>query len=116
MYKVDGSAFRKHVMSSLNTDDENEISNYIQGNVSFAVICVPKVLSCDELERSIISMLAQYSKGIEVSNWIGLNCQNEAVKKYKIWNHQVHLSKDSSDLITLDNYLQDILEIGLVKK
>ena len=117
------SAFRRHVKSALENSnlpaDENNVSDYIQKNISYAIIRIPFILSCDELERSLINIVAYNSKDYDTSDWLGLKCSNENVKKYKIWNDQNTLEKSEdanyTDLV-LDKYLEDLFDIGLVRK
>ena len=109
------SIFRKHVQSALNTNSKEEISKYIQDNISYALICVPKLMSTEELESNLTIMLADYSKDLDVGNWLGLNSKNKTIQKYKIWNSQ-NCSKKKKTEIGLDEYLLDLFEIGLIKK
>ena len=114
--KINNSAFRKHVASALQTINENEVSKYIQENISYALVCIPKVLSCDKLESTLITMLATYSKNLDVTNWLGLNSTNKTIQTYKIWNYQGCSNKKCNNNVDLEDYLQDLLEIGLIKK
>lgn len=109
------SIFRKHVGEALGTNNKDDISNYIKANFSFALIYIPKILSVGELESALIAMLADYSKDLVIKNWIGLNSKNKTIKKYNIWNHQGCKQKKGCSL-QLDDYLEDLIEIGLVKK
>lgn len=109
------SIFRKHVGEALGMNKKDDISNYIKANFSFALIYIPKILSVDELESALIAMLADYSKDLVIKNWIGLNSKNKTIKKYNIWNHQGCKQKKGCSL-QLDDYLEDLIEIGLVKK
>lgn len=120
---VDTSAFRRQVQSALSNSNlpatEKDVSDYIRKNISFAIIRIPFILSCDELERSLINIVAYNSKDYDTPNWLGLKCSNENVKKYKIWNDQNTLEKSEdanyTDLV-LDKYLEDLFDIGLVRK
>ena len=109
------SIFRKHVQSALNTTNKEEISKYIQENISYALVCIPKLLSHEELESTLTLMLADYSKDLDVKNWLGLNSKNKTIQKYKIWNTQNCKTKKKTE-IGLDEYLLDLFEIGLIKK
>ena len=109
------SIFRKHVQGALNTNSKEEISKYIQENISYALICVPKLLSTEELESTLTLMLADYSKDLDVGNWLGLNSKNKTIQNYKIWNTQNCKNKKKTE-IGLDEYLLDLFEIGLIKK
>ena len=109
------SVFRKHVQSALNTNSKEEISKYIQENISYALVCIPKLLSTEELESTLTLMLADYSKDLDVKNWLGLQCENKTIQKYKIWNSQ-NCSKKKKIEISLNEYLFDLFEIGLIKK
>lgn len=109
------SIFRKHVGEALDKNNKKDISDYIQANISYALIYVPKILSAGELESALISMLANGSKDLVVKNWIGLNSKNKTIKKYNIWNHQGCKQKKGCSP-QLNDYLEDLIEIGLVKK
>ena len=109
------SVFRKHVQSALNTNSKEEVSKYIQDNISYALVCVPKLMSTKELESTLTMMLAAYSKDLDVENWLGLNCENKTIQQYKIWNTQNCKTKKKTE-IGLDDYLLDLFEIGLIKK
>ena len=108
------SVFRKHVQSALNTNCKEEISKYIQENISYALVCVPDDFEPTKLETPLITMLADYSKELEVGDWLGLHC-NETIQKYKIWNVQHCKNKKKIDLVLHDS-LMDLFEIGLIKK
>lgn len=109
------SIFRKHVQSALNTNSKEETSKYIQENISYALVCIPKLLSTEELESTLTLMLADYSKDLEVKNWLGLQCENKTIQKYKIWNSQNCSNKKKTE-ISLNEYLLDLFELGLIKK
>ena len=109
------SIFRKHVQSALNTNSKEEISKYIQENISYALVCVPKLLSTEDLESTLTLMLADYSKDLDVQNWLGLNSKNKTIQNYRIWNTQNCKNKKKTE-IGLDDYLLDLFEIGLIKK
>ena len=120
---VESSAFRRQVQSALSNSNlsatEKDVSDYIRKNITFAIIRIPFILSCDELERTLINILAHNSKDYDASNWLGLKCSNENVQKYKIWNDQNTLERSEdanyTDLV-LDKYLEDLFDIGLVRK
>ena len=103
------------MQNALNTNNKEEISKYIQENISYALVCVPKLISTEELESTLILMIADYSKDLNVGNWLGLNSKNKTIQKYKIWNTQNCKNKKKTD-IGLDEYLLDLFEIGLIKK
>lgn len=109
------SIFRKHVQNALNTSNKEEISKYIQENISYALVCVPKLLSTEDLESTLTLMLADYSKDLDVGNWLGLNSKNKTIQNYRIWNTQNCKNKKKTE-IGLDDYLLDLFEIGLIKK
>ena len=109
------SIFRKHVQSALNTNSKEEVSKYIQDNISYALICVPKLMSTEELESTLTIILADYSKDLDVGNWLGLSSKNKTIQNYKIWNTQNCKTKKKTE-IGLDKYLLDLFEIGLIKK
>lgn len=109
------SIFRKHVKKALNTTNKEEISKYIQENISYALVCIPKLMSTDELESTLTLMLADYSKDLDVGNWIGLQSQNKTIQNYKIWNTQ-NCKNNKKTETGLDEYLMDLFEIGLIKK
>ena len=109
------SIFRKHVQNALNTSNKEEISKYIQENISYALVCVPKLLSTEDLESTLTLMLADYSKDLDVRNWLGLNSKNKTIQNYRIWNTQNCKNKKKTE-IGLDDYLLDLFEIGLIKK
>lgn len=119
----DNSAFRRHVKSALVNSgfpaEEKDVSAYIQKNISYAIIRIPFILSCDELEKRLINIVAFSSKDYDTPTWLGLKCSNENLRKYKIWNDQNTLEKSEdanfTDLV-LDKYLEDLLDIGLVRK
>ena len=117
------SAFRRHVKSALENSnlpaDEKDISGYIQNHISYALIRIPVILSCDELERRLINIVAFNSKNENTPDWLGLKCDNEKVKTYKIWNDQNTLEKSNDcnyNDLDLDKYLEDLFDIGLVRK
>lgn len=109
------SIFRKHVQSALKTTSKVDVSRYIQENISYALVCIPKLLSTKELESNLTLMLADYSKGLDVGNWIGLQCENKTIQKYKIWNSQNCSNKKKAET-GLNEFLIDLFEIGLIKK
>ena len=109
------SVFRKHVQSALNTNNKKDISKYIQDNISYALVCVPKLMSTKELEAALTLMLADYSKDLDVGDWVGLKSKNKTIQQYKIWNTQNCKNKKKT-AIGLDDYLLDLFEIGLIKK
>ena len=109
------SIFRDHLQGALNANSKEEISKYIQDNISYALVCVPKLISTEELESTLILMIADYSKDLNVGNWLGLNSKNKTIQKYKIWNTQNCKNKKKTE-IGLDEYLLDLFEIGLIKK
>ena len=109
------SIFRKHVQNALNTNSKEETSKYIQENISYALVCIPKLMSTAELESTLTLMLADYSKDLDVGNWLGLNCTNKTIQNYKIWNTQ-NCKNNKKTETGLDEYLMDLFEIGLIKK
>ncbi len=114
--KIKNSSFRKHVANAIQSIEEKEVSNHIQENISYALVCIPKVLSCDKLESSLIAMLASHSKDLTITKWCGLESKNKTIQTYKIWNYQGCSNKNHNNIVELEDYLQDLLEIGLIKK
>ena len=111
--KIKDSVFRRHIFSSLKDYEKNEekVSDYIKTNISFNLIYVPKMLNVEELEKRMIRTVAKYSKELNVSNWLGKNCNNKKVQNYNIWN-----SDDVEYEYTLDKNYFDLIECGLVRK
>ncbi|MBQ7643065.1 MAG: hypothetical protein IJS67_04095 [Clostridia bacterium] len=117
------STFRKLIKNSLKNSslpaEESDVSDYIQKNISYALIRIPFFLSCDELERTLLNMVAFNSKKYAAHNWLGNKCDNEQVKKHKLWDDRSvaikHEYTEYADL-ALDKYLENLFDIGLVRK
>jgi len=120
--KKGDSVFVKHIHTSLlnrqeinslnNIIIEDHVSDYINKNISFNLIYVSTDKNVVvELEKRMIRTVAKYSKGLNVSNWLGKNCNNKKVQDYNIWN-----SDDVEYEYTLDKNYFDLIECGLVRK
>ena len=108
------SIFRKHVQGALGTNKEEDISNYIQENISYALVILPDGISPARLEAALITMIADYSKNLNVENWLGAQSKNKTIRKYKIWNVQ-HCANKKKAEIGLDDCLMDLFDNGLLK-
>ena len=121
---IKNSVFRKHILSALlnkkidknynaTKNEEQQITNFLQ-NITFRLVRVPKLFTCEELESMCIRTVAKHSKELKktaLNNWIGLNCVNKNVQTYHIWN-----SDDVNYKNELDAYYFDLIECGLVRK
>lgn len=122
---IKNSVFRKHILSALldkkkinkkykaTEKEEQQITNFLQ-NITFRLVRVPKLLTCEELESMCIRTVAKHSQGLKSSTlneWVGQNCKNKNVQTYHIWN-----SDDVNYKNELDAYYFDLIECGLVRR
>ena len=122
---IKNSVFRKHILSALlnkkidkkynaTKNEEQKITDFLQ-NITFRLVRVPKLLTCEELESMCIRTVAKHSKeelkSPTLDKWIGWNCTNNNVKGFHIWN-----SDDVNYKNELDAYYFDLIECGLVRK
>ncbi len=121
---IKNSVFRKHILSALlnkkidkkynaTKNEEQKITEFLQ-NITFRLVRVPKLLTCEELESMCIRTVAKHSKEKELPNlskWTGQKCANKNVQTYHIWN-----SDDVNYKNELDAYYFDLIECGLVRK
>lgn len=87
------SVFRKHIGSALsnkhgNTATEQQISDYIKENISFAVIEVRDKKQREEMEKRLIATLAQAEDFCPSDNWLGKYCEAKQIANGKLWNVQ----------------------------
>lgn len=107
------SIFRKHIGSALSNKQgtpatEQQISDYIKENITFAVIEVRDKTKREELERRLIATLAQAEDFCPSENWLGKYCEAKQIANGKLWNVQGLKAE-----ILNDEYIQLIWD-GLV--
>ena len=122
---IKNSVFRRHILSAIlkgkhiakdySAKSQEALINKFLQNITFKLIRVPKLFTCEELEKMCIRTVAKHSENnipkSSLNIWEGRNCANDNVKKYHIWN-----SDDVNYINELDAYYFDLIECGLVRK
>lgn len=80
------SIFRKHISSCLDNGTEQDISAYIQSNISFVVIQVNDKVQREELEKRLIATVAQCNDCLPSDMWLGKKCSSAKIAQGKLWN------------------------------
>lgn len=80
------STFRKHIGTCLDNGTEQDISAYIQSNISFAVIKVNDKAQREELEKRLIATVAQCKDCWPSAMWLGKKCKSAKIAQGKLWN------------------------------
>lgn len=80
------SIFRKHIGSCLANRTEQDISAYIQSNMSFAVIQVNDKVQREELEKKLIATVARCQDCLPSDMWLGKKCSSHKIAQGKLWN------------------------------
>jgi len=88
------SIFRSHVADALGSKyggeiEEDEISDYIQKNISFSVItCGNSKEEREYLERKAIEIISSCMQHMPSPKWLGWNSPNSTIKASGLWNVQ----------------------------
>lgn len=88
------SVFRKHIGTAIAERDgiavdkvtEQQISDYIRKNITFAVIEVKDKKKREELEKALIAAVAQCSECNASDKWLGKYCAAPKIRNGKLWN------------------------------
>lgn len=108
------SVFRKHIGTALSNKlgvpaNEEQISEYIQNNISFVVVEVNDKIQREQLEKLLIGIVANCGNCTPSADWLGKYCDSPKVKHGKLWNVTF---LDEKQQLT-DDYIQLIFD-GLV--
>ncbi len=85
------SVFRKHIGGSLSNKNgspatEQQISEYIQENISFTVIEESDKSIREQLEKMLIATVANDTQTTPSENWLGKYCPAPKISHGKLWN------------------------------
>lgn len=91
---VHTSVFRKHIRTALAERDgiavdkvtEQQISDYIRKNITFVVIEVNDNEKRKELEKALITAVAQCPECNASDKWLGKYCAAPKIRNGKLWN------------------------------
>ncbi len=114
---VHTSVFRKHIRTAIAERDgiavdkvtEQQISDYIRKNITFAVIEVKDKKKREELEKALIAAVAQCSECNASDKWLGKYCAAPKIRNGKLWNVE-HLNSKTP----LTSELYQLIYDGLV--
>ena len=67
---------------------EQRISEYIQNDITFALIILPNKTQREELESKLISTIAHCGECQPSANWLGKYCSEPKIANGKLWNKQ----------------------------
>lgn len=102
------SVFRKHIGTALSNKlgsptTEEQISEYIQNNISFVVIEVKDKEQREQLEKMLVGTVASCESCKPSDNWLGRFCDAPKIKHGKSWNvtflDEQPLTKEYAQLI-----------------
>ncbi|MCH5260236.1 MAG: hypothetical protein J1F18_10800 [Lachnospiraceae bacterium] len=102
------SIFRKHIGTALSNKlgssaTEEQISEYIQNNISFVVIEVKDKEQREQLEKMLVGTVASCDSCMSSDNWLGKYCDAPKIKHGKLWNvtflEEQQLTKEYAQLI-----------------
>lgn len=88
------SVFRKHIGTAIAERDgitvdkvtEQQISDYIRKNITFAVIEVNNKKEREEMEKALIATVAQCPECKASDKWLGKYCAAPKIRNGKLWN------------------------------
>lgn len=80
------SIFRKHIGTCLVNGAEQDISAYMQANISFAIIEVNDKVQRKELKKRIIATISQCQNCKPSAMWLGRKCSSVKIARGKLWN------------------------------
>ena len=111
------SVFRKHIGTAIAERDgitvdkvtEQQISDYIRKNITFAVIEVNAYEKRKELEKALITTVAQCPECNASDKWLGKYCAAPKIRNGKLWNVE-HLNSKTP----LTSELSQLICDGLV--
>ena len=91
---VHTSVFRKHIRTAIAERDgiavdkvtEQQISDYIRKNITFVVIEVNDNEKRKELEKALITAVAQCPECNASDKWLGKYCAAPKIRNGKLWN------------------------------
>ena len=114
---VDTSVFRKHIRTAIAERDgiavdkvtEQQISDYIRKNITFVVIEVNDNEKRKELEKALITAVAQCPECNASDKWLGKYCAAPKIRNGKLWNVE-HLNSKTP----LTSELSQLICDGLV--
>ena len=95
------SIFRKHIRTAIAERDgiavdkvtKQQISDYIRKNITFAVIEVNAYEKRKELEKALITTVAQCPECNASDKWLGKYCAAPKIRNGKLWNVEYLNSK-----------------------
>ena len=98
---VHTSVFRKHIRTAIAERDgiavdkvtEQQISDYIRKNITFVVIEVNDNEKRKELEKALITAVAQCPECNASDKWLGKYCAAPKIRNGKLWNVKYLKSK-----------------------
>ena len=111
------SIFRKHIRTAIAERDgiavdkvtKQQISDYIRKNITFAVIEVNAYEKRKELEKALITAVAQCPECNASDKWLGKYCAAPKIRNGKLWNVE-HLNSKTP----LTSELSQLICDGLV--
>ena len=114
---VHTSVFRKHIRTAIAERDgiavdkvtEQQISDYIRKNITFVVIEVNDNEKRKELEKALITAVAQCPECNASDKWLGKYCAAPKIRNGKLWNVE-HLNSKTP----LTRELSQLIYDGLV--
>lgn len=113
------SIFRKHIRTAIAERDgiavdkvtKQQISDYIRKNITFAVIEVNDYEKRKELEKALITAVAQCPECNASDKWLGKYCAAPKIRNGKLWNVE-HLNSKTPLTSELFQLICDGLVFG----
>lgn len=88
---------------------EEEITKYIEKNITFTYVEIPKE-KCEEYETKLISTIATQSKNRESQKWLGKFSNKKEIKDYGLWNSDKVKGKAFENMEEIKQFEKEVIE------